>query len=188
VHGSLSSGGTDVFQVALHVDCGGRSARKASLPVKRASISACTAITSDQCGGAAESRGDSRRSISSRSSSELSFRRRLLKLNKRLVRPRRLVFAILCQHQPSSTQIRSLRLARLQSAHHFLQVTTSRRFLQMGTSACRLRRSHWLRTRSIRCSRHTRSTSRRSAKSLSTMFQLGEIQQCRPSAPSNHHR
>lgn len=188
VHGSLSSGETDVFQVALHVDCGGRSARKASLPVKRASISACIVITSAQCGGAAEIRGDSRRSTSSRSSSELSFRRRPLKLNNHLIRPRRLVFAILCQHQPSSIQIRSLRLVRLQLAHHSPLVTTSRRFLQMATSACHLRHSHWLRIRSTRCSRHTKSTSRRSAKSSSTMYQLGEIQPCRPSAPSNHHR
>ena len=52
---------TDVFQVALHVDYEGKSARKASLLVKHATTWVCDATTSDQCGGAMESNGGSRR-------------------------------------------------------------------------------------------------------------------------------
>ena len=188
VHESLSLGETDVFQVALLVDCGGRSARKASLLVKRASISACIATTSGQCGGAVASRGGRRRSTSSRSSSERSLRRRLLKLNNRPVRPRRLVFAIPCRHLQNSSQIRSRRRARLQLAHHSPLDTTLRRSLQMATSACRLRHSHWLRILNIQCSRHTKSTSKRSARSLSTTSQREETRQCRLSALSSRRR
>lgn len=37
VHGSLSFDESDSFQDALHVDCGERSVKRESLPVKRAS-------------------------------------------------------------------------------------------------------------------------------------------------------
>ena len=61
VHDRCALTETDLFQVALLADYGGRSVRKANQLAKLASIWACDATTSGQCGGAMASIDDSKR-------------------------------------------------------------------------------------------------------------------------------
>lgn len=134
---------TDVFQVVLHADFEERNAKKASRLARLADTWDCDAITSGQCGGATESREDSRRRISRTASSALNSPRRRRKLNSsNNIRLRLLhqVSATHCRHPRNITKSQCRKLAVLPTSHRS-QDTSSRIYLRMSTSRCLLHRN-----------------------------------------------